>query len=145
MNNKLMIGLTALLLLIGANATTVVAAELAVIVHPSNSMSRISENELSDIYLGATDTFPNGGAAEPVDQAAQSPARSHFIKAVLGMNESALQSYWSKLMFSGKGEPPKQLPGDMEVRRFVATNPNAIGYIDKSDVDSSVKVVLIIP
>jgi hypothetical protein len=30
------------------------------------------------------------------------------------------------------------------VKKFVASNPDAIGYIEKSAVDSTVKVVLII-
>ncbi len=34
------------------------------------------------------------------------------------------------------------LPSDAEAKKFVAANPNAIGYIDKAAVDGSVKVVL---
>ncbi len=145
MNNKLMNGLAALFLLISAIATQVSAAELAVIVSPSNGLSRISVSELNDIYLGVADSFSNGEAAEPLDQPEQSLSRAHFIKAVLGMDERALKSYWSKLMFSGKGEPPEIVAGDAEVKRAVAANPRSIGYIDRSAVDNSVKVLLIIP
>ncbi len=145
MNNKLMNGLAALFLLISAIATQASAAELAVIVHPSNNLSRISVSELNDIYLGVTDSFSSGETAEPLDQSEQSLSRAHFLKAVLGMDDRALKSYWSKLMFSGKGEPPKMVAGDAEVKRAVATNPHGIGYIDRSAVDNSVKVLLIIP
>lgn len=145
MKNKLTKSLAAAVLL----STTFIApsafAELAVIVHPTNSLSKISKSELSDIYLGRSEEFPNGSDAEPLDQESQSPARRQFNKAVLGMDEGALKSYWSKLMFSGKGQPPEELSGDDEVRSAVAANPRAIGYVDKSAVNNSVKVIMIIP
>jgi len=145
MKNKLTRSLAAVVLL----STTFIApsafAELAVIVHPSNSISRISKSDLSDIYLGRSEEFANGSDAEPLDQESQSPARRQFNKAVLSMDEGMLRSYWSKLMFSGKGQPPEELSDDDEVRSAVAANPRAIGYIDKSAVNSSVKVILIIP
>lgn len=145
MKNKLTRSLAAVVLL----STTFIApsafAELAVIVHPTNNISRISKSDLSDIYLGRSEEFTNGSDAEPLDQESQSQARRQFNKAVLGMDEGMLRSYWSKLMFSGKGQPPEELSGDDEVRSAVAANRSAIGYIDKSAVNSSVKVILIIP
>ncbi|HEY0635130.1 MAG TPA: phosphate ABC transporter substrate-binding protein, partial [Gammaproteobacteria bacterium] len=107
------------------------AAELAVIVHPSNSLSKISKSEVSDIFLGRADDFANGKAAEPLDQANSSPTRRQFLKAVLGMDEGALKSHWSKLMFSGKGQPPEMLSGDEEIRAAIAANPHGIGYISR--------------
>ena len=48
--------------------------------------------------------------------------------------------YWSKLIFTGKGQPPRSAkPGRSQ--KLVANNPNTIAYIDKGSVDSSVKVV----
>jgi len=45
-------------------------------------------------------------------------------------------------VFTGKGQPPIMLPNAAEVKKAVATDPKAIGYIEKSAVDASVKVVL---
>lgn len=145
MKNKLKKGWVAACVLAAAFAAELSAAELAVVVHPANTIMRITPSELSDIYLGRSDEFANGKAAEPLDQESQSAARSQFIRDVLRMDEGALKNYWSKLMFSGKGQPPEMLKGDEAVRDAVATNPQGIGYISKSAVNSSVKVVLIIP
>ena len=49
---------------------------------------------------------------------------------------------WARITFTGKGTPPKELKSDAEVKAFVAANPRAIGYVDASAVDSSVKAVL---
>jgi ABC-type phosphate transport system substrate-binding protein len=53
-----------------------------------------------------------------------------------------VKTTWAKLSFSGKGTPPKVLDGDDAVKKFLAANPNAIGYVEKSKVDASVKAVL---
>ena len=48
-------------------------AALAIIVHPSNSLSGITADEAADIYLAKAGVFVNGKRAIPVDQAANSP------------------------------------------------------------------------
>ena len=60
-------------------------------------------------------------------------------------SEDELKGYWSKLMFSGKGQPPREVGDDAAVKAWVASNPDAIGYIDGKFVDGSVKVLFIIP
>ena len=42
---------------------------------------------------------------------------------------------------NGKGQPPLELPDASAVKKAVAANLNVVGYIDKSAVDASVKVV----
>lgn len=145
MNNKQTNRLAALCLLLGVFTASSAFAELAVIVHPSSSVSKITKTELSDLYLGYADTFANGSDAEPLDQASATPARRSFIKSVLGMEEGALKRHWSKLMFSGKGQPPQTLDSDEAVRNAVAANPKGLGYIDKNAVNNTIKVILIIP
>jgi len=120
-------------------------AALAVIVHPSNSMSGISADQAADIYLAKVGVFPNGKRAIPVDQASNNAARKKFYSAVIKKEESALRVYWSKLLFTGKGQPPREIGDDADLKSWVASNPDAIGYVDGKFVDSTVKVLLIIP
>jgi hypothetical protein len=41
----------------------------------------------------------------------------------------------------GKATAPRELPTSADVVKAVASDPNSIGYVDKSAVDSSVKIV----
>jgi ABC-type phosphate transport system substrate-binding protein len=116
-------------------------AETAVIVSASNANSAIDKATIAKIFLGKSKSFPDGSQAIPIDQNEGSAARQSFNSTVLGKSASQLKSYWSRLIFTGKGTPPKQSGNDTEVKGLVATNPNLIGYIDASAVDSSVKVV----
>lgn len=116
-------------------------AETAVIVSSSNANASVSANDISKIFLGKSKSFPDGSQATPVDHNDGTPTREAFNDKVLGKSASQLKSYWSRLIFTGKGTPPKQYASDAEVKAAVSSNPNLIGYIDAGAVDGSVKVV----
>jgi ABC-type phosphate transport system substrate-binding protein len=116
------------------------AAEVAVIVNPSNSAS-MSNEDVAKLYLGKTKKFTDGNNAVPIDRKEGSEIRVQFIETVVGKDESQMKSYWSRLIFTGKGVPPKVADSDQEVKELVSRNPDIIGYIDASSVDDSVKVV----
>ncbi len=122
-------------------ATSVAWSDIAVIVHPSNS-STISEEDVSRIYLGKVKTFPDGSEVIPVELAEGDVLWEKFINQVLKKSNQQIKSYWAQLLFTGKGTPPKAIASGSELKRLVAQNPALIGYIDSSEVDSSVRVVL---
>ncbi len=117
-----------------------VHAEIAVIVHPSNG-SALDDSAIGKIYLAKLKSFPGGGEAVPVNQAEGSATRTEFDDKALGKSPSQLKAYWSKLVFTGKGSPPKDVADDAAVKALIASNPNMIGYISSGAVDDSVKVV----
>ena len=127
--------------LIIATASMVVSAETAVIVSASNANATLDKATISKIFLGKSKSFPDGSQALPIDQNDGTAARDAFNSNMLGKSASQLKSYWSRLIFTGKGTPPKQSGNDSDVKALVSNNPNMIGDIDSSAVDSSVKVV----
>ena len=116
-------------------------AEVAVIVHPSNA-NALDEAAVSKIFLGREKSFADGKSVVPLSLAESSPASTAFNDAVLKKSSSQLKAYWSKLVFTGKGTPPKEIATDEEMIKLVATNPSLIGYVDASKVDASVKVAM---
>ncbi len=116
------------------------AAEVAVIVHPSNSAS-LDQAEITRLFTGRGATFSSGAKATPLNLADGVPARAEFDSKVLGKSSSQMKAYWSKLVFTGKGTPPKELASAADVKAAVAADASAIGYIDAASVDATVKVV----
>lgn len=116
-------------------------AEVAVIVHPSNA-NALDEAAVSKIFLGREKSFADGKSVVPLSLTESSPASTAFNDAVLKKSSSQLKAYWSKLVFTGKGTPPKEIATDEEMIKLVATNPSVIGYVDASKVDASVKVAM---
>ena len=117
------------------------SAEVVVIVSAKNTTKALTAGQVSDIFLGKLSTFPEGGAAVPLDQKEGAAARDEFYAKRAGKSAAQLKAYWSRQVFTGKGSPPKEFGDNIDVRKAVAGDPNAIGYIDKSAVDSSVRVV----
>ncbi|MEC5218006.1 ABC-type phosphate transport system substrate-binding protein [Actimicrobium sp. GrIS 1.19] len=68
--------------------------------------------------------------------------RDDFYQKATGKTGVQVKAFWSKQIFSGKGQPPKEVGDSAAVKGLVANNPNLIGYIDKSALDGSVKQVL---
>lgn len=131
--------------LVLATVTSVANAGLAVIAHPSNPTTGISVDEASRIYLGKTRTLSSGTRVNAIDQNQGTASRDKFYKSVVQMDDRAVKSYWSKLLFTGKAQPPKEIGGDEEVKEWVSKNPDAVGYVDGKVLDRSVKVLLILP
>lgn len=115
-------------------------ADVAVIVNPANT-DDISADDVQKIYLAKTKTFPNGKTAIPVDQTEGSAIRVEFLSKVIRKDEAQMKSYWTRLIFTGKGVPPNALPSDEQVKELVSRNVDAIGFIDAGSVDDSVRVI----
>lgn len=119
-----------------------VHAEVVVVVSAKSPVGALTQEQVAQIFLGKTAAFPSGGQAIPVDQNESSSVRAEFYTKVTGKDGAQLKAYWAKQIFTNKGQPPKEVPSNGDVKKLVADNPSVIGYLDKSAVDGSVKVVL---
>lgn len=140
---KQLAGLSAVLL--SLTLSPFALAEIAVIVNPASGIASLTEDDISRIFLGKSKAFPNGLAAIPVNQDEGSAVRDKFNEAVCKKNSSQYKAYWSQLVFTGKGTPPKDAGNDAAVKTLVAGNNSMVGYVDAGAVDASVKVVYKIP
>jgi ABC-type phosphate transport system substrate-binding protein len=111
------------------------AAEVVVVVNAKAAESSLTKDQVSQFFLGKST------AMTPVDQAENASARAEFYKKVTDKDPSQIKALWSKLVFTGKATMPKEVGDNAGVKKAVAADPKAIGYIDKSAVDASVKVV----
>lgn len=116
-------------------------AEIVVISNHQLPVTNLSRDEVYRIYLGKTKFLPNGTKVIPIDQKMGAVSRSQFYKAVIHKTETEIKSYWSRVIFTGQGNPPLQQDDDLAVKEMVAKDAHCLGYIDKSLVDQSVKVV----
>ena len=130
-----------LLSMILALGSTVVQADIVVVVHPSNNVS-LDVKSVRRIFLSKSKAFPNGNKIDVYDLPFGNTVREDFRETVLRKSESRLNAYWARMLFSSKARPPVVLSSADEVKVMIANNPNAIAYMDSADVDQSVKVVL---
>ena len=117
-------------------------AGVAIVVHPSNPLGSMTTQEASKIFLAKTKTFANGKKIVLYDQEEGTEIRDQFYSAVTNKSASQVKAYWSRLIFTGKGQPPKVVFDDDEMVEAVAGEENAVGYVDSEAVTGDVKVVL---
>jgi ABC-type phosphate transport system substrate-binding protein len=120
-------------------------AEIAVIVDSSVSVDSVNMEQLERLYLGKPANIQASTRLTPVDQKKGSELRKEFAQKVLGKSEAQLSRYWSRLMFSGKGQPPRDYDGDAAVIREVTGNPGRLGYVSADAVTEDTKVIMQIP
>jgi ABC-type phosphate transport system substrate-binding protein len=131
--------MSSLLLSALAVAALPASAETVVIVSQKNPATRMFSEQASQFFLGKSNLFT------PVDQPEGSHIRADFYQKVADKDPAQVKALWSKLVFTGKATPPKEYASNAEVKKAVAADPKAIGYIDKSAVDDTVKVILTLP
>lgn len=113
-------------------------AGIVVIVNKANTTA--SKEMISKLYTGATKSWSDGAQAKLIDLSDESK-REAFYQEYTGRNAGAIKSAWARIVFSGRGVPPKVLDSDAEVISEVAKDKNAVGYVDQSSLDGSVRVV----
>ena len=114
-------------------------AEVVVVVSAKAAESSMSKDEIAQFFLGKST------AMTPIDQPESAPIRAEFYKKVTDKDIAQAKALWSKLVFTGKASMPKEAHDSADVKKTLAANPDAIGYIEKSAVDSTVKVVFTAP
>lgn len=121
------------------------SAELVVVVSSRSPVTAINADQVAAIFLGHASRFPDGAPALAIDQQLGAPQRDSFYRELTGKSPALLKAHWSKMVFTGRGQPPREANGDAAVRRLVAGNPSMIGYIDRDALDASVRAVLALP
>ena len=127
--------------LLAATLSVSAFAEIVVIIKADNPATTLERKEVSRIFLGRSKSFPGGGAAVPVNQGADSSVKATFEQELLGKSQSQMKAYWAKLSFSGRGSAPDPVGGDSAVVAKVGSDAEAIGYVDASAINSTVKVI----
>jgi len=105
------------------------AAELKVIIHPSNAARAVDKGFLADAFLKKVTRWPSGETIRPLDQRPDTAVRRSFSRGILNRTVAAVRSYWQQRIFSGRDVPPPELDSDASVIAYVERTPGAVGYV----------------
>jgi ABC-type phosphate transport system substrate-binding protein len=116
-------------------------AEVVAVVSAQSPIPALTQAQIADIFLGKLTRLPGGLLAVPLDQVEGSPTRDEFYQRVTGKSPAQLKAFWSKLIFTGRGRPPKAVADSSQVLKYVRENPAAIGYVERKYADASVRIL----
>ena len=118
------------------------AGEVVIVVNKSNNLSSLSSSELKNIFLGKRSRWDDNSKIVIYCQR-PGDVNQTFVNDYVNKSPQQFYTYWKKMLFTGKGSPPIELNNDQDVLTFVSADQNAIGYISKSSVNESVRVLTI--
>lgn len=130
-----------ILLALGLLAGSVMThAELVVVVNPKVTISRLSQSQLLGLFLGKSLEFPDGSVALPVN--VEGDRRAQFYQKILKKPPAQMEKYWARMIFMGTATPPREI-NVKRLKETVAETTGAISYMERREVDPSVKVLKI--
>jgi ABC-type phosphate transport system substrate-binding protein len=118
-----------------------VEAEIVVVVSTKSAVTALTRDQVADLFLGKQNRFPGGTKAAPLDLPEGSPDRDAFYAQFAGKSPAQVKAHWSKIIFTGRGQPPPEVPDGKAARQRVAGDPAAVAYIQRSLADDSVRIV----
>ncbi len=122
-------------------ADSVGAVDVVVVMSATSPTVTLNGDQIGAIFLGKSVRLANGAIAVPIDLADGSAERTTFYTKYAGKTPAQMKMHWSKLVFTGRGHPPRQVSDAEDLKKLLADNPTAISYIDASLVDDTLTVI----
>ena len=119
---------------LAASAVAPAHAEISIIVSAHSSLAP-PVTQVCQAFLGKIKS------PTPINLTEKNPLRDEFFAKACKKDPVQVQAMWGKLIFTGTGTPPAEVDSGAAMRKAVAADPNAVGYIDRKDVDATVKVI----
>jgi len=136
--------LRALLLLASLLISCTAKAEIIIVASNRSGPIELTHEQAEKLYLGRSVTLGDGTPVSLVDLPNGS-VRDEFYLKLTGKNPAQIQAYWSHLVFTGRALPPREASSLAEARQWLSGTPNLIGYIDRTDLNSSMRILLRLP
>jgi ABC-type phosphate transport system substrate-binding protein len=109
-------------------AAPVRAEDLVVVVNEKAPVTRLSPQEVKEIYLGEA-AYWGEIKIVPVSYADGAAIHGDFLRRVLRISENAFKTYWIKRIFREGGAPPRKLGSAAELLATIARTPGGVGYV----------------
>lgn len=130
-----------LILLIPTPAWPATTGDWVLIANPKARIGRLTQDEVTNIFLGRYRRLASGVTAEPLDQPADSALRARFYRQLVDKSLAEINAYWARLVFSGKTRPPGVASSSEDAIQRVSLHPETLAYVEKSRVDARVVIV----
>lgn len=119
-------------------------ANMVVVVAKSSSLDKLDNQHIANIFLARTNRYPNGEKALPIELN-NLTIRNSFYQTITGKSANQLSAYWTTLVFTGKGTPPKTVNDVNQLIHHIVRNPGSIAYIDSEMLTDELKVIYRFP
>lgn len=117
-------------------------AELAVVAGKNSPIEKLDGREVADIFLAKITRLADGQRVTPLELR-DSTFRASFYRGIAGKTLPQINSYWTALIFTGKGKPPRSIDEIDRLMELLANDPHAITYLPLDQVSKATKVLYV--
>jgi ABC-type phosphate transport system substrate-binding protein len=117
-----------------------VSADWLVVVGTDSPIDSLSEKQVADIFLSRTRYIEPVGYVTPLEIDNEAD-RYDFYHRISNKTPSQVNSYWTAMIFTGKGRPPKTVSNRQQLLEELRHDPGAISFVDDSQLSPELKVV----
>lgn len=133
---RLLLTVTALLF------TSTLLADLVVVVDKQSTLEQLNQREVANIFLSKKTSMKNIGRVYPVELN-NSSYKEDFYQKISGKTLPQVNSYWTTLIFTGKGKPPRNMSDFNQLVEELKNNPDSITYLPADKITENMKVVYV--
>ncbi|WP_409449972.1 hypothetical protein [Aromatoleum sp.] len=119
-------------------------APIVIVAGAASTISELSKEQAEQLYLGRASTL-RGGTPVSLADLPPGPTRDRFYAKLTGKNPSQIRAYWSRMVFTGRALPPREVTDAEQLRSLLAANPDLIGYLPVTAADDRLKILLRLP
>ncbi|MDD5373680.1 MAG: hypothetical protein PHO62_09690 [Sulfurimonas sp.] len=112
-------------------------AQIVVVTNKNSQLNSIPKEIVQYLYLAKIDKIDKL-KIEPV-LSDDKNLHNEFCNHILSKSESQYNSYWARLVFTGRKSISKRLDWQELVKKL--QNPNTIAYIDRKDLRDEWKII----
>lgn len=118
----------------------VAAAEIVVVTSANAGIDSLSRADVQQLFSGKKKEVA-GVRLQPLDQPPNSKIREEFYRKVLDKSPSQMRSYWARMTFTGKANPPGTVSGPAELDALLGGQSAFVGYVPADQVGAGMKVL----
>ena len=118
---------------------TLQAEDIVVVVSSKFQSNTLQESDVKRIFLAKTNHINNKRIN--VIELKNASYKEIFYKKISNKTQSQLRAYWSRLIFTGKAKPPKQVTSVDLLLKNMSKNESIITYLPISMVTDEMKIL----
>ncbi len=115
------------------------AGDVVLVANQNVPVATLSRHEVKNIFLSNKKNV--GGVTIKLSVLKDDDLTKRFLKTYVGKTPSQFSNYYKKLVFTGKGKPPKFLGSEAELIAYVTRTSGAMGYVSDDADSGRVKII----
>ena len=116
-------------------------AGIALVSNAQGMIQTLSRDEAEQLYLGRLSALRDGTPVRLLDLPA-SLTRDRFYQSLIQKNSAQTRAYWSRMVFTGRARPPREMESIEQAVAAVRRDPHLIAYLPIQAVPDDLRTLL---